>query len=287
MRNDDFSTRMKQIFPAKDGFSARRIPGLESPFQLLFSDAHQLAIHGIDLDRAKREEPDAGFFRVKTAQADGLGIRLVHLWEDVFTRQNELVLARLGAMLGRNRTVHGRQCTVRRIDKKTADEFLSCFHLQFSAAARYRYGLFHRDELLAVATFSSGRIFNKDQPDKRSFELVRFATVPGITVNGGLSKLIRAFVLEVKPADIMTYADRDWSAGRGYHKLGFMLEKETPPQAFFIRPDEMIRYYPHRLPAALQRGFAASGRAGMDEFLHDEGYFRIHNAGNLKFRLRF
>ncbi len=53
----------------------------------------------------------------------------------------------------------------------------------------------------------------------RSYEMVRFANVTGVTVTGGLSKLIKAFAEEVKPDDIMTYVDREWSDGKATANL--------------------------------------------------------------------
>jgi hypothetical protein len=74
----------------------------------------------------------------------------------------------------------------------------------------------------------------------------------------------------------MTYADRDWSTGQSYEKLGFTFAGNTPPQAFLIHPGEQIRYYPHRLP-----------HDATADTLRQKGYFTIYNAGNKKYVLRF
>lgn len=255
-----------------------------SKFPVLYFKEYKLAIHCIDL-RPKFIEPiNHDFFLKLSVQAEAQNIRLIHLWEDVFYQHQPLVLSRIKTLLGGNSTIHGRQCVATRIDKKTADSFLHLYHLQQSAAARFKYGLFYHEKLVAVATFSSGKVFDKTSPEKRSHELVRFASLPGTSINGGLSKLIKAFVKDVHPADIMTYADRDWSAGKSYFKLGFKLEKETPPQVFIIHPEEKMRYPLHRWPSFLNERFNKSGKTDADEFLKNEGYFRICNSGNLKFR---
>lgn len=258
---------------------------LESVFPVLYIEEHSLAIHCIDLKAKIIEDLHPDFFQLISAQAAAQNIRLIHLWEDVFYQHKKLVLSRIKTLLGGNTTIHGRQCVVSRIDKKTADDFLNQNHLQQSVTARFKYGVFYQQDLVAVATFSSGKVFDKNSPEKRSHELVRFASLPGININGGLSKLIKAFVKDVHPADIMTYADRDWSAGKSYFKLGFTFEKETPPQVFVIHPIKKERYTLHRLPDFIKDGFSDSSKTSEEEFLKSEGYFYICNSGNLKFRL--
>ena len=84
----------------------------------------------------------------------------------------------------------------------------------------------------------------------------------------------------------MTYADLDWASGKGYQTLNFVQTAITPPLTFWIHPDEMIRYYPHRLPQKLTDEFRRQDRyEDMVDFLKDMGYVRIYNAGNLKYLL--
>jgi hypothetical protein len=50
-----------------------------------------------------------------------------------------------------------------------------------------------------------------DRQDFRSYELLRFASLQGYVVVGGMDKLMKAFMHENQPDDIMSYADKDWS----------------------------------------------------------------------------
>jgi hypothetical protein len=96
----------------------------------------------------------------------------------------------------------------------------------------------------------------------------------GHTVVGGLDKLVQAFFHEKQPDDLMTYADRDWSDGESYLRLGFECIGETPPQTFWVHPSEKLRIYGHRLPFS-------------EEEMRSRGYFPIFNMGNLKFLKKF
>jgi hypothetical protein len=123
---------------------------------------------------------------------------------------------------------------VRRITKPEATIFLNAYHLMNATSSATQYGLFYKDELLAVATFSAGRKMNRLQTDQRSFELIRFCSKAGYTVSGGLSKLIKQFAREKQPGDIMTYVDQQISDGNSYLKAGFKKIGSTEPRSYSI-----------------------------------------------------
>lgn len=164
-------------------------------------------------------------------------IKLVHLWEDVWLTKPEQVLARIKSLLGLNIRIHGRKTKVQKITKPVSDAFLNINHLQGTVSSRYKLGLFLKDQLVAVATFSALRQM-KHTENYKSAELIRFAVKSGYSVTGGLSKLIAQFYDLQKPNDIMSYADRDWSAGAAYSKLGFEQTSILQPQFFTL--DELL-----------------------------------------------
>lgn len=211
-------------------------------------------------------------FQQLSIQYEQQGIRLVHLWEDHWTRRRHLVQARIHALMGESERIFARNTTITRIDRLTLDAFLNLNHLQGSPQVKYKYGLYAKDLLVAAASFSGKRPVKREGQELDSYEMIRFASITGTTVTGGLSKLLSTFKEEINPGDIMTYADRDWSNGNSYEQLGFSFIGNTPPQTFLIHPREMQRMYPHRLQAGLTE----------DDMLR-KGYFRIYNAGNKKY----
>ncbi|MCF2490783.1 hypothetical protein [Dyadobacter sp. CY347] len=187
------------------------------------------------------------------------GEQWVVIWEDYWVKKPYIVKSRLSAMLGISQKIAARLTQVRRIDQETAFQFLEKNHLNGSVSSKTRYGLFlpkryfrvlkkdfehniESDEMLvAVATFSAPRVFAREDGPFRSFELLRFASLLGTNVSGGLDKLLTAFVREKEPDDIMTYADREWSEGAGYERLGFERISETQPMPFYMSVNEMSR----------------------------------------------
>lgn len=163
-------------------------------------------------------------------------IKLVHLWEDVWLTKPNQVIARIKSLLGKNIRIHGRKTVVKKVNKLIADGFLIENHLQGTVSSRYKFGLFLNDELIGIATFSALRKMNHT-PNYTSAELIRFAIKAGFSVTGGLSKLIRAFKINFKPNDLMTYADCDWSRGEAYSKLGFNKVSYLEPAEFLLNED--------------------------------------------------
>ncbi len=51
-----------------------------------------------------------------------------------------------------------------------------------------------------------------------------------------MGKILKAFIKEIDPDDIMSYADLEWSQGSVYQTLGFVHESSKAPVAFTIDP---------------------------------------------------
>ena len=128
--------------------------------------------------------------------------------------------------------IYARNCEVKRIDRTVAEPFLQSFHRLGYTRCRYLYGLFVRrgenippGTMVAVAGFSGPRKWTKEGSVVCSYEWVRYASAEGLGVNGGMGKLLNAFIEEVHPDDVMSYADASWSDGDVYRKLGFTQEE--------------------------------------------------------------
>jgi hypothetical protein len=206
------------------------------------------------------------------------GILLVQLWEDVWTTKPAQVLNRLHSLLGKNRRIHGRKTVIVQLDKKQSDSFLLEHHIQGPVLARYKFGLQYENELVAVATFSATRLMNNKASGYRSSEMIRFASKQGYTVTGGLTKLLKHFAVFAKTNDIMSYADRDWSTGKGYQSAGFTLESLVPPLFLWFDPVTNKRYLPQRIPGNTAVDDPAQTAVAL-------GFFKVFNTGSLKYIL--
>ena len=182
------------------------------------------------------------------------GGRPLTIAEDRWRQSPEVIKARILAHMEVFTQIYGRNCEVRKIDRQTAAGFLNITHSYGDASCRYRYGLYlkrhtghnaastaHIGELIAVATFSNARKWLKGDKTIRSYEWTRYASLPGLRISGGMGKLLNAFIKDISPDDIMTYADMEWSEGNVYEKLGFTLEGRKEPVTFIIDTDTWNR----------------------------------------------
>ncbi len=185
---------------------------------------------------------------------------------DCLVSQPEKVGAIIQSKLGLNKRAFARNCEVKKLNKEEAKQFLEAYHLMNSTQSAFNYGLYHKGELLAVASFSKGRKMRRLQNDLRSFELIRFCCKKGHTITGGLSKLLKHFVNEKKAGDIMTYVDQQWSEGDSFVKAGFKRAEKTEPKTFLIDKKTFERkQVPHDWDASDSKQF-----------------FLLRDCGNLK-----
>ena len=217
-------------------------------------------------------------------------LETIVITEDRWRTQGDMMRARLLAHLERFTSLYARNCYVKKIEKDVAREFLMANHSYGDAACRYRYGLYLRrpsrcgtfeaETLVAVATFSNARKWQKGDKAIRSYEWTRYASLPGMRISGGMGKMLKAFIKDVQPDDIMSYADLEWSEGKVYEQLGFVLEGKKEPVMFVV--DGQWRRFPVKpgMTGDVKLGMTGDVKLGMT----DDRFFQ--NRGSNKYRLK-
>jgi hypothetical protein len=211
---------------------------------------------------------------------DGMEKYPIILPEDRWECNRKLAAERLLAHLGEFDHIFARNCEVRRIEKAIGGDFLDRFHSYGDASGKYRYGVFVAKysgkatfdypigTLVAVAEFSNARKWAKGEKTIKSYEWVKYASIPSVRVVGGMGKVLQKFIADVNPDDIMSYADLEWSDGDSYSKLGFSQESFRPEVEFIIEPHSWKRMPIDKL-----------------EERSIENYLYYKNFGSMKYRL--
>jgi hypothetical protein len=266
---DEFLAQVQNIFGAGGEIIVNEQGLPASPFSTVLVAGKQIVFHLISLDAEKLRQCQPGFFAQWADAAEAKQLRAVQVCEDVWRAKEGIVISQLVSLAGKSAKIFARNTTVSRIEKPIADGFLNQYHLSGSPTARYKYGLYSKKTnlLVGVGTFSAPRKFNRDGKEYRSYELIRYAGINGANITGGLSKVLKAFIDDVQPDDIMTYADRSWWTGDSYLPLGFEHIENTPPQTGYIKRNEWLRYTENQKPDG-------------------SGYIKLENAGNRKFLLK-
>ena len=221
--------------------------------------------------------PDKNYHLEKTELCLKNNIQLLHIFE---TEDLDLWLSMINSKLGLNNKIFARKCIIKELKSKETEDFLNKNHLQGFCQAKINVGLFYKDELVSLMTFSKPR-FNK----KYEYELIRFASKRNYTVIGGASKLWKYFVNKYNPKSVITYANRRFSNGDLYYKLGFNFIEKTQPNYFYFKHGEFklynrIKFQKKNLKNILE---VYDENLSEAENMFNNNYRRIFDCGNLKF----
>jgi hypothetical protein len=113
-------------------------------------------------------------------------------------------------------------------------DFLEKNHLQGFVGSSIKLGLFFENELVSIMTFGGLRKSLGQKNTKGSFELLRFCNKINHNVVGGASKLLKYFIKNYSPCNIISYSDFSRSDGNLYKKLGFELSHLSEPNYYYI-----------------------------------------------------
>lgn len=208
----------------------------DGPFRIFTAPARNVCCIAVPVTAKSMEEAAMQTYQLENLihSLDKSSKRII-ITEDLWNRSKECTAARLLAQFGQFRPIFARNTKAFRISKTESAAFLRNFHTYGDASARYRYGLFDKEgTLVAVASFSSARTWRKEEKTIRSYEWVRYASLPDTRVIGGMGKILKAFINDVRPDDIMSYADCEWTEGDVYERLGFIKESFRSPVAFIV-----------------------------------------------------
>lgn len=168
-------------------------------------------------------------------------IQLIHIFEDEFIYKKEIVYSRLRNLLGKSLTkIYARKTKIGILTSKIANEFYLNNHIQGETKGETHIGLYYGDgiidELISVMSFSLPRkVTGKINENNGTYELIRFCNKINTNVIGGASKLLKFYIKNFKPLNIYSYADKRWSKGNLYEKIGFELSHESKPSYFYIK----------------------------------------------------
>lgn len=232
------------------------------------------------------KEPNYHLSKLKACQS--AGIKLLMIFEDEYALHKDIVEHKLRHILGVNNGVEkigARKCSIQRINKNDAEEFLNKFHIQGFAKSTIYYGAFHLDNLVGVMTFK------REIVNGNNWELTRYATDYNCRCVGLGSKMFKYFVRENNPESVKSFADRRWTADEKhnlYTELGFELTEALKPDykyynskvdrykrfhKFNFRKQLLCKKYPDQVNMSMTE----------TEMTQKLGYEKIYDCGLLKY----
>jgi len=223
----------------------------------------------------------------KLEHCESKGIRLITIFEDEWTDQQEICKSRIKNALGitENR-LFARKCEVKKIENSLALQFCSENHIQGKGQTSESYGLFYNDELVSVMTFSKPSISKNGR--NYDWELNRFCSKLDYVIVGGANRLLNHFKRNHKNEILVTFCDRRWGTGNVYDKMGFTQISVTRPNYFYIG-EETDWKRKHRFNFTKQKLKSKYKVIDNDltefEIAEMNGLSRIYDCGHLKFKM--
>jgi very-short-patch-repair endonuclease len=251
---------------------------------------HNLAIEVNGLFYHNEFIVDKNYHLNKTNECEKAGIRLIHIFTDEFKQNRKIVRSRLRNIFKLNKyKIFARKCEVREINSKDSGRFLEKYHIQGNSKSPIRLGLFSKNRLVSVMTFSKPRSsLGARVKEENSYELVRFCAINNFTVIGGASKMLSYFEKTYNPVKITSYADRRWSMGELYKTLGFKFTHNTPMNYWYTKDFETrlhrFGFQKHLLEKKLED---YDKEKTEHENMLDHGYYRVYDCGSKKFEKCF
>uniref|UniRef100_A0A6M3IDP3 Putative Hef-like homing endonuclease n=1 Tax=viral metagenome TaxID=1070528 RepID=A0A6M3IDP3_9ZZZZ len=221
----------------------------------------------------------------KLQKCQSQGYNLITIFEDEWIHNQEIVKSRLRNILSvyDSRRIFARKCIIHEITNSVKNEFINANHIQGADTSSIRLGAFYEDELVSVMTFSKGSIAKGHVAEEYVYELNRFCSKINTDVIGIASKLLTFFEKNYNPKHIFSYADKRWSIGGLYERLGFDMTHSTRPNYWYIIEDKRVHRYNFRrseLPRKLS-DFDPDLTEWKNMIKH--GYDRIWDCGNIKY----
>ena len=177
---------------------------------------------------------DKEFHSRKTIYFKEKGIRIIHIWEDDWLHKNEIIKSQINNWLKINQEkIFARKCQAKIIeDTNISSTFLNQNHIQGVDKSKIKIGLFNGEELVSIMTFNKSE--GRNLLSENEWNLSRFCNKLNCNVVGGASKLLTAFIKKFEPKRIISYADRSWSTGELYLKIGFHVLSESKPDYYYV-----------------------------------------------------
>lgn len=214
----------------------------------------------------------------KTKECMKKDIFLFHVFEDQWQNKKEIIKSMIKSKLGViENKYYARKCEIREVATSEAMIFLDKNHLQGKVGSNKKLGLYYKNELVALMTFS-------EKPDEAI--LTRFCSKLNTIVIGGFNKLLNNYIKQSTVKEIVTFADLTYSYGNLY-KEKFEIVNEQSVGYFYI-DSNMNRYHASSFTKSKIKDKFDLSLSYVDskterELMSELGYYRIYDSGKLKF----
>lgn len=159
---------------------------------------------------------------------------LIHIWEKDWNYKKDIVKSIIKNKLNKSYTIYARKCIIKKVSINDSLLFLNSNHLSGYIKGDIIYGLYYKDSLVYIISFNV---------NENCYEISRFCNLKNYVVVGAFSKILKHFINEYKPINIISYCCKDMSKGNILKLLNFKLLEVIKPSNFYIDDMKVLKYY--------------------------------------------
>jgi len=228
---------------------------------------------------------DKNYHFNKTKLCEQKNIRLIHVYEDDWLYNKDIVKSMIASSLGiYERKIFARKCEIKELNFNVYKNFMDENHLQGFAKASHYIGLFYNDELVQSVGINYNGLNN-------IWELNRMATKLNCQVMGGFSKLVNYSIKTFDITEMNSYVFRAWFNGKGYEQVGFKFDMECPPTYWYIVNDRKVNrmnYQKNKIKRKVEIGELKYFNKNETEFenMAKNGINWIWDCGKIRLKLK-
>ena len=235
-------------------------------------------------------DKDKKYHLNKTKMCEEKNIRLIQIFSDEWKLKRELIENKLLHILNKSNAtkIHARKCIIKEVSPREKSDFLKRNHIQGDDTSSIKIGAFYNDLLIAIMTFGNSRIALGNKSSD-TYELYRFCIDSNYISRGIANRLLKYFITNYSPSEIISYADVRWTDKNNnlYLNLGFELQSISPPNYWYTKD---YKNKIHRF--AFRKNILKDKLEHFDEKLTEwnnminNGYDRVWDCGNYKYVLK-
>jgi hypothetical protein len=213
------------------------------------------------------------------------GVSLIHVFEDEYLTNKELVLDKIATILGVKafqKKIMARKCYVAEISTVEAKKFLNKNHIQGFVRSSIYLGCFFDNELIAVMTFIKEK--------NNCWNLNRYCTNINYSCQGVAGKMLSYFENNYHPSKVKSFLDLRWcfdSENNLYTKLGFKKDSILKPDYRYTNGNGVRIHKFNFRKKKLCKKYNLPSNLTEKQLTEKIGYYRIWDCGLIKYVKEF
>lgn len=208
----------------------------------------------------------------KSNLAKEKGVKLIQIFEDEWIEHSGIVKSMIRKMLQSKDVtiINANDCNIREVQSEEASTFLELNHLQGNCKAKYYFGLYFKNTLVSLIAIGYSS-------KKGDYTILRLCEALNTFVIEGFNKLLSFFTQQLKPKNIIAYADKRYCEGELYEALGFSFVKTLQPDYYYVVDHSRESKSNYTKEKLIEQGFDKDKTE--HQIMLERGIYRIYDCG--------